>query len=127
MNAVIRNTAFGAWTSKRTVVGERGPRPAAGRMLSRTVLRLAILVAVIGWPAFFARLSRAEAARDSIWFMLHQIYYLPLSWLGPPLFTSDGESFSVQPTGRALTVFVYVGLFYLIIRIVDRRGGFRRR
>jgi hypothetical protein len=55
--------------------------------------------------------------------MLHQAYYLPLSWLGPPLFNSDSEpSFSVQSTGRALAVFLYVLLFYVVVRILDRRS-----
>ena len=88
--------------------------PLAGRVL--------ILAALIGWPAFFGWLSRFADGPGLIWFMLHQIYYLPLSWLGSPLFEPDSEvGFSVQPTGRALTLFVYVLVFYIVVRILDRR------
>jgi hypothetical protein len=92
-------------------------------MLRAVARRLTVLFVLIAWPAFFAWLSEAEEALGLIWFMLHQVYYLPFSWLGPPLFTPDPEvGFWVQPTGRALAVFVYVLLFYVVVRIVDRRA-----
>ena len=85
-------------------------------------IRLAILVAILVWPTFFAWLSELDAERGSIWLALHQIYYLPFSWVGPPLFTPDPDAgVLVQPTGRAFAVFFYVLWFYVIIRIIDRR------
>lgn len=85
-------------------------------------IRLAILVAILGWPAFFSWLSDFDEERGSIWLALRQVYYLPFSWVGPPLFTSDSDvGVLVQPTGRAFAVFFYVLWFYVIIRIVDRR------
>jgi hypothetical protein len=98
--------------------------------MSRTVAkRLAILVTIIVWPAFFAWLSEMDEARGSMWLALHQAYYLPFSWLGPPLlFTADSSSgFSVQSTGRALALFVYVLLFYVVIRVLDRGKGGQRQ
>ena len=85
-------------------------------------IRLAILVAILGWPAFFSWLSGFDEERGSIWLALQQVYYLPFSWVGPPLFTPDSDAgVLVQPTGRAFAAFVYVLWFYVIIRIIDRR------
>ena len=85
-------------------------------------IRLAIFVAILVWPKFFAWLSELDAERGSIWLALHQIYYLPFSWVGPPLFTPDSDAgVLVQPTGRAFAAFFYVLWFYVIIRIIDRR------
>src|SRR5262247_713877 len=84
-------------------------------------IRLAILVVLVAWPAFFAWLSESDEGRRWIWSTLHRIYYLPFSWVGPPLFRSDSEvGLVVQPTGRAFAVFFYVLLFYVVVRIVDR-------
>ena len=85
-------------------------------------IRLAILVAIVGWPAFFSWLSGFDEERGSIWLALQQVYYLPFSWVGPPLFTPDSDvGVLVQPTGRAFAIFFYVLWFYVIVRIVDRR------
>jgi len=85
------------------------------------VIRLAILVVILVWPGFFAWLSDADSSRSSIWSTLHTLYYLPFSWVGPPLFQSDSAiGLVVQPTGRAFAVFFYVLLFYVVVRIVDR-------
>ena len=93
-------------------------------MLRAVAIRLSVLVVLIGWPAFFSWLSEAQDGPGLIWFMLHQIYYLPFSWLGAPLFEPDPEvGFRVQPTGRALAVFFYVLLFYVVVRVVDRRAA----
>ena len=84
-------------------------------------IRLAILVVIIGGPAFFAWLSEVDEARGSFWLMLHHAYYLPFSWVGPPLFTPDSDvGVLVHPTGRAFAIFFYVLWFYVIIRIIDR-------
>src|SRR5262245_13335637 len=84
-------------------------------------IRLAILVAILLWPGAFAWLAEVDDARRSIWSTLQQVYYLPFSWVGPPLFQSDAEGgLVVQPTGRAFAVFFYVLLFYVVIRIIDR-------
>jgi len=90
--------------------------------MPRTIaVRLAILVAILAWPAFFAWLSELDRERESIWLALHRVYYLPFSWIGPPLFTADSDvGVSIQPTGRAFAVFVYVLWFYVIVRIIDR-------
>jgi hypothetical protein len=86
-------------------------------------IRLAILVVIVAWPAFFTWLSGLDEERRSFWLMLHEIYYLPFSWVGPPLFTPDSNvGVLVHPTGRAFAVFFYVLWFYIIIRIVDRRA-----
>ena len=85
-------------------------------------IRLAILVAILGWPAFFSWLSGFDEERGSIWLALQQVYYLPFSWVGPPLFTPDSDvGVLVQPTGRAFAVFFYVLWFYVTVRILDRR------
>ena len=85
-------------------------------------IRLAILVAIIAWPAFFSWLAEVDDARGSFWLTLNQLYYLPFSWVGPPLFTPDPDAgVLVHPTGRAFAVFFYVLWFYVIVRIVDRR------
>ena len=86
------------------------------------VIRLAILVVIIGWPAFFTWLSEVDAARASFWLALHHGYYLPFSWVGPPLFKPDPDiGVLVHPTGRAFAAFFYVLWFYVIIRVIDRR------
>jgi predicted tellurium resistance membrane protein TerC len=85
-------------------------------------IRLAILVAILVWPAFFSWLSEFDQEHGLIWLLLQQVYYLPFSWVGPPLFTPDSDiGVLVQPTGRAFAVFFYVLWFYVIIRIIDRR------
>ena len=85
------------------------------------VIRLAILVVILVWPGFFAWLSEVDEGRNSIWSALQQVYYLPFSWVGPPLFQLDTEGgLAVQPTGRAFAVFFYVLLFYVVVRIIDR-------
>ena len=85
-------------------------------------IRLAILAAILVWPAFFTWLSEVDEARGSIWLALQHVYYLPFNWVGPPLFTRDSDAgVLVQPTGRAFAVFFYVLWFYVIIRIIDRR------
>ena len=85
-------------------------------------IRLAILVVLLAWPAFFTWLSELDAERGFVWLALRQVYYLPFSWVGPPLVTPDSDiGVLVQPTGRAFAVFFYVLWFYVIIRIVDRR------
>src|SRR5262245_49138345 len=84
-------------------------------------IRLAILVVLLAWPGFFGWLADVDEGRRVIWSTLHRVYYLPFSWVGPPLFQSDSEGgLLVQPTGRAFAVFFYVLLFYVIVRIVDR-------
>jgi hypothetical protein len=90
--------------------------------MSRAVaVRLAVLVVILAWPGFFAWLSEVDEGRRFIWSTLHQGYYLPFSWVGPPLFQPDSEvGLLVQPTGRAFAVFFYVLLFYVVVRIVDR-------
>ena len=88
-------------------------------MTRAIAIRLAILVLLLAWPTFFCWLSEADAGRGSIWQLLLQLYYLPFSWVGPPLFAPDSEvGFQVQPTGRAFAVFFYVLLFYIVVRIV---------
>ena len=85
-------------------------------------IRLALLVAILVGPTVFAWLSELDAARGSIWLALHQIYYLPFSWVGPPLFTPDSDAgVLAQPTGRAFAAFFYVLWFYIFVRIIDRR------
>jgi len=85
------------------------------------VIRLAILVVLLAWPSLFAWLSEVDEGRRVVWSTLHQAYYLPFSWVGPPLFQSDSAvGLVVQPTGRAFAVFFYVLLFYVVVRIVDR-------
>ena len=84
-------------------------------------IRLAILVVIVAWPAFFTWLAELDEGRG-FWLALHQVYYLPFSWVGPPLFTPDSDgAVLVHPTGRAFAVFFYVLWFYVIIRIIDRR------
>ena len=91
-------------------------------MPQAVAIRLAILVAIIAWPAFFSWLAEVDDARGSFWLTLNQLYYLPFSWVGPPLFTPDPDAgVLVHPTGRAFAVFFYVLWFYVIIRIIDRR------
>ena len=48
-------------------------------------VRLAVLVAIVVWPAFFGWLSEFGEQRASIWLALQRVYYLPFSWVGPPL------------------------------------------
>ena len=76
---------------------------------------------LVAWPVFFAWLSEVDEGRRATWSTLHQVYYLPFSWVGPPLFQADSAvGLVVQPTGRAFAVFFYVLLFYVVVRIVDR-------
>ena len=91
-------------------------------MTRAVAIRLVILVVILTWPAFFTWLSEHDQERRSIWLTLQQIYYLPFSWVGAPLFEADADGgISVQPTGRAFAAFFYVLWFYVIIRIIDRR------
>src|SRR5262245_53195477 len=90
-------------------------------MSRAVVVRLAILVLLIVWPSFFIWLSEVDGRRW-IWSALHDVYYLPFSWVGPPMFAPDPEGgLLVHPTGRAFAVFVYVLVFYVVVRVVDRR------
>jgi len=90
--------------------------------MPRVAIRLAILFALIAWPLFFAWLAEADAGRASVWLTLHRAYYLPFSWVGPPMFElRSGAGLTVHPTGRAFAVFAYVLAFYVFVRIVDRR------
>jgi hypothetical protein len=85
-------------------------------------IRLAILVVLVAWPPLFTWLADVDAGRGSIWLALHRVYYLPFSWVGPPMFDSGAAAgLSVHPTGRAFAVFAYVLVFYIVVRIVDRR------
>ena len=85
-------------------------------------IRLAILVVLVAWPVVFAWLAEVDEGRGSIWLTLRSIYYLPFSWVGPPMFEAGaGAALSVHPTGRAFAVFAYVLMFYIVVRLVDRR------
>ena len=91
-------------------------------MRRAVAIRLAVLVALLTWPSFFAWLSEVDEGRRAIWSTLHQVYYVPFGWVGPPLFTPVSDvGVLVHPTGRAFAVFFYVLWFYVIIRVIDRR------
>jgi hypothetical protein len=97
--------------------------PSCGERMPRAIaIRLAILGLILAWPGFFTWLSEVDEERGSFWLALHQVYYLPFSWVGPPLFTLDSDvGVLIQPTGRAFAAFFYVLWFYVVIRIIDRR------
>jgi hypothetical protein len=92
--------------------------------MTRTIaIRLTILVVLIAWPAFFAWLARVDLEHGPIWMFFHQIYYLPVSWIGSPMFSTEGDlGFSIHPTARAATLFMYVLVFYVVVRIMDRHA-----
>jgi hypothetical protein len=91
--------------------------------------RIVVVLVVVLWPFFFDWLAQVNINGPGlIWFLLHQLYYVPLSWVGPPFFVPDPEvQFFVQTSGRLLAAVVYVGLFLGIVMLVDSRRSRRAR
>jgi hypothetical protein len=89
-----------------------------------SAIRLTILAVLLAWPALFQWLAIANYNGPAlIWFVLHQIYYLPLSWVGPPFFVADSEvQFFVQWPARMLTALIYGLLFWAVALVLDRRS-----
>ena len=57
-----------------------------------------------------------DEKRGLIWFILHQIYYLPLgSWMGEPFFFPDSEMmFKVSMIGRVTTGLIYIVMIFFL-------------
>lgn len=81
----------------------------------------------IGWIAAPWFLWWAANGLDNVvWFVLHQLYYLPLGcWIGKPFFMPDSEvMFFVLPAGRVLTALFYIaigGMIFLVRRTWKRK------
>jgi hypothetical protein len=80
------------------------------------------IAAVVALPFILDALMRWVEMHALAWFLPHQLYYLPLSWLGEPFFRPDSEvSFWVTLSGRVLAAVVYSGL------LIGIRWLWRRR
>jgi len=84
---------------------------------------LILLAIIILFPLPFHLLFLADAyGLGMIWLLVHQIYYLPLSWLGVPFFIPDSDmSFVVSPVGRLFVAVFYVLVFIAIFKILKKR------
>jgi hypothetical protein len=92
------------------------------RMLRLSANRFAVLVTLAGWPILFELLFHVDEDHGLIWLFLHQLYYMPFGWLGTPFIIPDSDvSFWVQWPGRILALGVYIGLFYVFMRFLDRK------
>lgn len=66
------------------------------------------LATIIILPFVLSVLSKLDSDRGLIWFVLHQLYYLPLSWVGESFFQPDSEvGYFVKTSGRMLVAFIY--------------------
>lgn len=83
---------------------------------------IALAVIIVFLPFVFALMRDVDSDRGLIWFLFHQLYYLPLgSWLGEPFFKPDSEVvFWVKIPGRILMPLIYIGLFVSIKYIKSR-------
>jgi hypothetical protein len=88
--------------------------------VGRDVRFWGFVAAVVVFPFALAALIHWDEMRGLVWFLLHQAYYAPLSWLGEPFFRADSEvSFWVLPAGRVLAAAVYPGLL-IAVRLLWR-------
>jgi hypothetical protein len=88
--------------------------------------RKVVIVAgcVILLPFVLELLIRLTPSIGLIWFLPHQLYYLPLSEIGEPFFIADSEvGFWVQWPGRVLAVVVYGGCLVLLVWAYARWRG----
>ncbi|WP_411339192.1 hypothetical protein V6U71_14895 [Sphingopyxis sp. J-6] len=93
-----------------------------GREVKRGVtgLRLGGLLFVALLPAALALLVHGSFA-PLLWFAAHQLYYAPLSWIGPPFFNPDSEvMFFVTVPGRILTACCYSALWLTMVYLAQR-------
>ena len=89
-------------------------------MGSGSRIQAAALIALIAFP--FVALSAAELIDNLIPLIAHQIYYLPVAWLGEPLFSYDGDLGTwPRPLGRVFAASVYVAIFAGGISLAGRR------
>lgn len=84
----------------------------------RTLIRHRKLFTIAGCvtllPFLLERLAWLMPNIALVWFLPHQLYYLPLSGLGEPFFIADSDvGFWVQWPGRILTAVVYAGSLVL--------------
>jgi hypothetical protein len=74
-----------------------------------------VAICVTLFPFVFELLTRLTPDIGLIWFLPHQLYYLPLSEIGEPFFVPDSEvGFWVQWPGPVLAVVVYGGGLLLL-------------
>ena len=77
------------------------------------ILALLVLFPVIPWM-----LMQIDYTRGLIWFSVQAIYYLPVSWIGEPLFTRSSDVGMVPNSGgRVLTGAVYSAVFLFTTRV----------
>ncbi|WP_445367425.1 hypothetical protein ACH5Y9_20715 [Methylomonas sp. BW4-1] len=73
-----------------------------------------VIAVLIVYPFGMQWLADLDQARGLLWFYLHQLYYVPVAWIGPPLVVPDSEvGFWVQPSGRMLAAVLYLALVML--------------
>ena len=83
--------------------------------------RMLILSFVLVFPFIFLGLMNLDGNRGLVWFFIHQMYYLPLSWIGEPFFQLDSEvSFFVSYLGRIFTAVCYLLLIIILTKINSR-------
>jgi len=76
------------------------------------------------FPFIFLGLMNIDGERGLIWLLIHQMYYLPLSWIGEPFFKFDSEvSFFVSYLGRIFTAVFYLLLILLLTKFKTRIKG----
>jgi hypothetical protein len=91
-----------------------------------TMRRWIVLAAILLWPFVFWGLASLDDDRGLIWLALHQLYYLPFSWMGRPLFVPDSEvGFSVGWAGRVIAFLSYAVLWVVATHLVHRARRLR--
>jgi hypothetical protein len=71
-----------------------------------------LLAALIGFPFLLQWLSKIDTDRGILWLFIHQLYYLPFSWLDKPFYAPDSDiGYWVRLPARILAALVYATLF----------------
>ena len=83
-------------------------------------IRGVVISIIIFFPLLMEILKDLDDSRGMIWFLLHQIYYLPIgSWLGEPFFMPDSEvSFWVLMPGRILMPIIYLVVYFGLLKLI---------
>lgn len=71
-------------------------------------------------PLVLEPLIRLDEARGLLWLLAQQIYYLPISWIGEPLFTRTEVGMHPEPLGIVVGVVIY-GVVMLLLWMITRK------
>ena len=76
---------------------------------------------LIIFPYLVMALMSLDEPRGMIYLLLHQFYYLPLSWLGEPFYKLNADiSYSVLVAGRVTSAIFYFIMWLVVVKFINR-------